>query len=207
MLSTNSSDTDTIQSLQSDTTPNVRLIIHHQFLGTKLASPVYIGYGVTCSLSPEQKVDVGSTMQASFNIDPSQEESIGILIYKLQMEDFDSSDEEIISEEEETTCTQLVMIWKAHISGEFYVDSFLIEHDRNHFWDRDGLMKLVKYRRLFNVQHGPVESTWSLHDDTVLVINLNVTHEEECRILEMTTYEGSTDNEDSQRPWHVDVDR
>jgi hypothetical protein len=59
----------TIQSSQDDTSPKVMLILHHQFPGIELTSPVYAARRATCYLIPDQSVDVGSTTQAGFNID------------------------------------------------------------------------------------------------------------------------------------------
>jgi hypothetical protein len=58
----------------------VKLIIHHQFPGIELVSPICAGKCATCYLSPDQSVVVGSTTQAGFNINPDEDESIGILI-------------------------------------------------------------------------------------------------------------------------------
>jgi LAS superfamily LD-carboxypeptidase LdcB len=58
-----SNDTDAIQSSQNDASSKVKLIIHNQFPGTELVSPLYYSDGVTCCLSPDQKVDIGSTTQ------------------------------------------------------------------------------------------------------------------------------------------------
>jgi hypothetical protein len=41
MTSTDGSDTDTTQSSQNDTPSKVKLMIHHQFPGIELVSPIY----------------------------------------------------------------------------------------------------------------------------------------------------------------------
>jgi hypothetical protein len=71
-------------------------MIHHQFPGIELASPVYASNFTTYYLSPDQIVDADSTMQAGFNIDPTQDESIAILMYKLQRKNIDQFDEKVI---------------------------------------------------------------------------------------------------------------
>jgi hypothetical protein len=195
----------TIQSLQNDTLAEVKLTIHHQFPGIELVSPVYASDCATCYLSPDQKVDVGSTMQASFNIDPGRNESIGALLYKLQKKNAGQSNEDGIFSEEEEACTQLLMIWKVNSSREFFVVSDLIEHD-NYVWDRDRLMEFAEYCRLFNAQHGPIEETWLIRDNTVLMTSLNIAREV-CYKLEMTISETSIKDDDTQRPRYIDVDR
>jgi hypothetical protein len=61
----------------------VKLIIHNQFPGVELVSPVYASEGAKRYLSPDQSVDFGSTTQAGFDIDLNQDEPTGALIYKL----------------------------------------------------------------------------------------------------------------------------
>jgi hypothetical protein len=197
MTSINNSDAGTIQSRQNGAPSEVRLIIHHQFPGVELVSPAYISTGATCCLSPDQSVDVGSIMQAGFNIDPDQE-SIGILMYKLQRKGIDQSNEE-------ATCIQLVVIWKVNSSKEFCVVSHLIEHDKDRIWDRDGLMRLTECYELFNIQHGSVEDTWLMRDNTVLMASLNVVCKEYYK-LEMTISETSI-KDDTQRLWYIGLDR
>jgi hypothetical protein len=204
-VSTDTSGIDTIQSHQNDA-PKMTLIIHHQFSGVELVSPVYWSLFAPCYLSPDQNVDVGSTVQVGFNIDSTQEWSLGALMYKLQRKNFDQSNENIVFSENEATCTQLVIICKANSSRELLVCSFLIEHDEGHVWDGAKLMKLTFKCELVNMQHGPIEEIWLIRNNTVLVASLNVACEGEFYKLEMTITEGSV-NEDTRRPWYIDVDR
>jgi hypothetical protein len=46
-------------------------------------------------------------------------------------------------------------------------------------------MKLAECYELFDMQHGSIEETWLMHDNTVLMTSLNVTHEAERYKLEM----------------------
>jgi hypothetical protein len=201
---TDGNDTDTIQSHQ-DNGPKMTLIIHHQFPGVELVSPVYFSLLGTCCLSPDQCVDAGSTMQASFNIDPDENQSTGILMYKLQRKNIDQPNVETISNEE-TKCIQLVIIWNVDNSKEFYINSLLIEHDEGHVWDRVMLMSLAFSCELFSIQYGPIEETYLMYDNTVLMTCLNAAYEEEYYKLEMTISEASIKN-DTQRPLYFDLDR
>jgi hypothetical protein len=188
MASTDNSDTDTIQSSQNDTLSKVKLVLYHQLPDIELVSPVYAGTGVTCYLPPDQKVDVGSTMQFVFDIDPDQVVSTGVLTYRLQRKNIDQSNEEAI-------CNQFVVAWKARISGEFHVYLGLRERKQGHIWDEDELMRLAELCKPLNVQHGPVEDTWLLHDGTELMTSLNMTYEESCYKLETIIYGESTNND------------
>jgi hypothetical protein len=196
-------DVDTIQLHQNSTPSKVKLIIRNQFPGIELVYPVYASDGTTCCLSPNQRVDVGSTMQASFSIGPDQE-PIGALMCKLQGKNIDEFSDEAISSEE-VTHIWLVMIWKVYKSGKFCIVSDLIEHDKSHVWDNNELMKLNEYYELFDVQYGPVEETWLMHDNAVVTTNLNIIREEEYYELEMTISEGSI-RDDTQRLHYIGLD-
>jgi hypothetical protein len=192
-------DTGAILEQSTDASLKVNLMIHHQFPGIELVSPICACDGATCYLSPDQSVVVGFTTQAGFNIHPDKNESIGILMYELNT---DPPNKEAISNEE--VCIQLVMIWKVHESGRFYAYSFLIEHDKNRVWDE--LMELARRYESFIMQHGPIEDTWLMRDHTVLMIRANVAFEEEYYKLEMTISEGSI-NKYTWRIWYIDVEK
>jgi hypothetical protein len=203
---TDSNDADIVQSSQNNAPLKVKLIIHHQFPGVELTLPVYACENATCHLSPDQSLDVGSMMQAGFSIGPTQDKSIGALICKLQRKNIDQSNEEVISNEEEETCIQLAIIWEVDSSKEFQIALFLIEHDKDRVWDRDGLMELVKWFALLNIQHSPIENTYLMHDNTVLMMRVNVACEEEYYKLEIILSEGSL-NKDTRRSWYIGLNR
>jgi hypothetical protein len=206
MESTDSSNADVSQSSQNDASSEVKLIIHHQFPGIELISSVYGSHGATCHLLPDQKIDSGSTVQTGFNIDPDESWSTGALMYKLQKRNMIRSNEDGTSNEDEATCTQLVIIWGVTEAGEIWVVLDLIEHDRSHVWDRDSLMKLVGRYRLFNIQHSPIENTWLIYGTAALMTRMKVAREEECYKLEITISETSI-KDDTKRSRYVKVNR
>jgi hypothetical protein len=200
MESAHTSDTNIIHPFQVDAPLEVRLSIHQQFPGIELVSPVYVSNGATCHLLPDQRVYVDSKTQVGFSINPDHEESIGALIYRLQRNNTDQP-------YEETTCIQLIMIWKINSSREFCVVSDLIEHDKDHIWDSIELMNRVAWYALFDMQHGPIEETWIIHGNIALITSLNVTREEECYKLEMTISETSIKDDYIQRPRYISLHR
>jgi hypothetical protein len=209
LLKTSTVDTsyiDSIQSLLNGAPLKVMLMIHHQFPDVELISPFYAGDGAVCHLSPDQRVDAESTIQSDFSIDLTQEESVGILMHKLQRKNINQSNEVVISSEEEVTCIQFVIIWKVNSSKEVCVDAFLMEHDNNYAWDESRLIKLAKCCKLSNVRDGSIKSTWSIYDNTVLRIILNVSREKGYCKLEITISEGSI-NKNTLRPRYIDLDR
>jgi hypothetical protein len=199
-------DADTIQPHQNDVPSKVKLVIRHQFPNIELISPAYIGKYVTCHLPPDQRVNVGSTMQAYFNIDLTRHEPIGVLMYRLQRKNVKPSNKDVMSNEEESTCIQLFIIWKVNRSKEFWVASYLIEYDKSHVLDKNGLVKLAKGCRVFNIQDVPVEDTWLIHDNAVLMTRMSVAREKAYYKLNMTISETST-NDDTQRLRYIDVNK
>jgi hypothetical protein len=199
MTSTDSSDISTIQPCQNGVLSKVMSLIHHQCSGIELVSPVYTGYGAACYLFPAQRVDVGSTIQVGFNIDLTQGESICILMYELK--NTKQFNKDAISSEDEVKCVQLLMILEVNHSKKFCVVSHLIEHDKAHVWDNDRLMRLAKQYMLYDI-HIPIEETWLMHDNTVLMTRVNVAREKACYKLEMTLSEASI-KYDTQRPLYI----
>jgi hypothetical protein len=207
MASTDSSDTSIIQTRQDGVSSKVELAIHNQFSGIRLVSPVYEGDSITCYLTPDQRVDAGSIMQAGFSIHPARIESIGVFMCKLQKKNIDQSNENITSSEEEAIYTQLIFIWKIYkLLGKFQMYSDLIDHDKRRIWNRDSMMKLAESYKLYDIKHSPVEYTWLIHDNVVLRTSLNVDHKEECYKLEMTISKGSIRN-DTKKPQYISLDR
>jgi hypothetical protein len=194
-----------IQSHQNSAPSKAKLIIRNQLSGFELASPMYVSHGATCYLSPDQKVDIDST-KVGFNIDPSQDKSISALMYKLQRKNVDEFNGEAVSSEDEATCIQLFIIWKVCKSGKIFVVSDLIEHDKDHVWNSDKLMKLTECSKLYDIQHGFIKKTWFMSDNTVLMTNLNITCEKEHCKLEIIISEGSI-NDNIQRPRYIPLDR
>jgi hypothetical protein len=205
MASTDSSDTDTIRSCQNDLPAKIRLVIHNQFPGIELVSPVYVSNNATDYLSSNQKVDVGATMQVDFNI-ASWKESVNAFIYKLQRKNIDQSNENNTSSEEEATCTQLVIMWTFNSYGMSCIHPFLIEHDEGRVWNVYDLVELTEDHKIFYTQYALTEDTWLMRDNSVLMTSLNETCEDGCYKLEMTISEASM-KDDTQRIMYIDMDR
>jgi hypothetical protein len=205
MTSTCSNVADNIQSRHNNASSKMKLVINNQFPGIELVSPLYFSNGAVCYLSPDQRVDVGSTMQAIFNIDPDQGLSTIALIYTLQRKNVDHSNEEPMSNEE-ATCIRLFVSWMFRSPEEIYVVSDLIEYDRDHVWDNVGLLRLTLHYRPVDIQDGTIEETYLMYDNAVLMTRADVTHEEEYYKLEMTISETSI-KDDTRRIQYIDLDR
>jgi hypothetical protein len=206
MVLIHNSNANTVQSYQNSVPTEVKLMIHHQLPGIELVSPIYASDGSTCHLLPDPRVDAGYTAQIGFNIDFTQDESIGALIYKLQRKSADQSNEDTTSNEDGAPCTQLIVIWNVNSFKDLYVYSRAIEQDQGYVWDSDRLMNLAKRYCLLGIQHCLIEETWLTHDGIAFMTNLNVTCEAECYKLEMTISEAIIDR-DAQRPWDLNLNR
>jgi hypothetical protein len=207
MSSTNNSNTDAIQSSQNDVPSKVVLAIHNRFPGIELVSLVYASKGTECYLLPDQKVDVDSTMKAGFNINPDQNAPAGVLVYKLQRKNINQSDNNIIYSENEEICTHIYIFWRIFNFKELQVVTQLMDHDENHVWDRDKLMCLAEQCSQYAAtEHGFIEKAWLMHDNTVLMIKIDVIREEECYKSEMIISEGSIKHA-TWRPYYIDMDR
>jgi hypothetical protein len=204
-ISTDGSDADIIRSLNKIHS-RVELIIHHQLPGVELVSPVYASNNAACYLLPDQRVDVGFTTQADFDVYFLGRDPVGILTYKLQKKNIDQSDGEVISSEDESRCIQLFIIWKIDSLKRFLAIPYLLEHDRDRVWDRDSLIKLANYYGLIYMQHGLIKLTYLMHDNTVLMTSLNAIYKERCYKLKLTITEGSI-KDDTIRPQYIGLDR
>jgi hypothetical protein len=193
----------TSQQYCNGASSEVKLMIHHQFPGIELVSPGYAYNGATCHLSPSQRVDAGSTTQIGFNITYSWEKPIGILMYELKRKNTRQSNKDATSDKDKTRCIQLAIIWEINSSKELCVISYLIEHDKRRVWDRYELMKLAKWYKKYDI-HIPIELTYLMHDNSVLMKRVNVTCED-CYKLEMIISKGSI-RYDTQRLLYIGLD-
>jgi hypothetical protein len=203
MTSTHTRGVNLIPFLHGGIPTVVDLIIHNQVPGIELVSPVYTGYGIEFDLSPNERVNFGSTTHISFDVDIPWEVTYGILMYRLQRKNFD---EGAMSSEEEVPYIYLAITWKVYGPREVGILSILMEHDKNCIWDENNQKKLDAWCNLVDPQDGSSEDTWLMHDNTVLMKRMNISREGIRYKIEFTISEGNI-NKDTQRPWYFGVDR
>jgi hypothetical protein len=189
---------DTRRRRRNSTPSRLKLMIRNLCPSIKLTYPVYVSNDATCYLSPDQTVNVGSTTQAGFKNNLFCKNSSGALLYMIQRKNTHGRNE--------VTCTQFLIAWEVRGSGELFIALDLIEHDKNRTLDKNGLAKLAKDQRGFNIQCGLIEDTWIMHDNTVLMTRVNVIRETKCYRLEMTISEASV-KDDTQRPRYIGLNR
>jgi hypothetical protein len=203
MASTDSGDTSIIQPYRNDTPSKVKLTIHNQFPDIELVFPMYSGDDVVCYLPPDQKVDAGSTTRVGFNINFSWRDPAGVLMYKLNRKNVKQFNKGAISNEDEAGCVRLLVAWKINYFNEFHVLSFLMEHDKGRIWDIDMLVGSADDCGPYDMQHGPIEKTWLMRDNTALLTRMNVTLKE-CYKLDLTISKTSI-KDDTWRPPYFDM--
>jgi hypothetical protein len=197
MASTQASTAGVIQPQQNDALSKVELVIHNHFSNIELIFSIYTGDIKACYLSPNQNVNAPSTTRAGFEIDPNQEESTGVLMYRLQRKNTEQTDE--------ATYLQLFIIWKVTSSKVFSVVLDLIEHDKSHVWNRDSLLKLAERYELANVQFNIIKANWLMYDNTMLLTWMNITRKK-CYKLDLFLVKTSTIL-DARRLQYIHLDR
>jgi hypothetical protein len=99
---------------------------------TKLVSPVYFGDGAICLKLFGQQVDIGTKMKASFEINISQDDFGGALLFKLQrysdsQHNIDTSTTE--DNEDEAMHVHMLVVWKLKDAKPF-VRATLVGHTK-----------------------------------------------------------------------------
>jgi hypothetical protein len=153
-------------------------------------------------------MDANTMTRASFGKSITNDDFVGVLIYKLQRKSGLESNVGNTSKEESSTSVQLLVILERKSWCGFSVRALLIEHSNTIAWDEDKLRELYSMRyALLNKCHLTenndvirkylIEDMWLLDDTTVLM-----TTSKQCRVnyvFEIAIYEG-TKKDDTMEP-------
>jgi hypothetical protein len=145
------------------------VIIHNQCLNIELISPVYFGNGVVCPKLSDQQIDINTEMKIRFEINTTQDEFEGGLLYKLHRNLHDQNDMDVsTTETHETKYVYMLVAWKMKDSKLFaYV--VLVEHTKEFIWNEDKLRKLYdKNHDLLEKYNGTISGTWFMDDNITL---------------------------------------
>jgi hypothetical protein len=171
--------------------------IYNQCSNTKLASPVYFGNGISFPTPPNQQIDTNTKMRVYFEINATQDNFEGALLFKLQryvgfndQHNIDTLTTE--TNKNDTKCVQLLVAWKVKDSKPFlYV--VLIEHAKEFIWDKNKLKSLYdKNHSRLKEYDDVIPDTWFIDDNIALktsfkarslkkVFELNISISEEER--------------------------
>jgi hypothetical protein len=182
--------------------------IHNPCSNIELVSPVYFGNGAVCPKLSDQQIDIGTEMNASFEIYTIQDEFEGALLYKLRrysdiQHTIDTSTKE--DKENEEKCIQMFIAWKMKDSKPF-VYVVLVEHSKEFIWDKDALRKLYnKNHNRLKEYNSIMPDIWLMDNDMVLKISFKVRGSKGNFELGISISE--EERNDYMRPLCVDFER
>jgi hypothetical protein len=186
-----------------------RVTVHNQCSNTELVSPVYFSNGAVCPKISDQQIDIGTAMNASFEINIVQNDFEGALLYKLQMY-FDSQyNIDTLTTEvsrKESTHIHMLVVWKVKDS-KLFVHVALIKHIKEFTWNEDEL------RNLYNKNHsrlkeysGIISDTWFMNNNMILKTSFRIRGSK--GIFEISIFISEEERADyAVRPLCVDLER
>jgi hypothetical protein len=156
-----------------------RVIIHNQCSKINLVSPIYFGNGAVCPKLSYQQIDINAKTRVCFEINATQDDFEGALLYKLQrhVKSDNRRNMNILTteiNENDAKCIQMLVAWKVEDS-KFFVLLALIEHAKKFTWDGDELKKLYYKNRLWLKRY--VSTTldiWSMDNNMALKTTFRV---------------------------------
>jgi hypothetical protein len=145
--------------------------IHNRCLNTELVSPVYVGNGAVCPKLSSQQMGISAAMRASFEINATQDEFEGVLIYKLQRySDSQHNMDMTITEtnKNEEKCVQMLIAWKVKNYKPF-LHVTLAEHAKEFTWNESELRKFHDKNRSWLKEYDSTTSyPWFMNDNMAL---------------------------------------
>jgi hypothetical protein len=180
--------------------PSVKLNINNQCLNFDLVSPTYaIGDGLELHRLPDHKVCAGDAISSGF-ISKSDNESNVVLIYRLQKCQAHESTE---TDEDASNTVHLLVVLNISGSKDLYADVLLVECDKR--LDKDDLNDFyLENSNQFRCLSDYATDTWSLDDNTALMITFEFMNED--RTLDITISEVKGYNS-TRMPVHIDLKR
>jgi hypothetical protein len=174
----------------------------------KLMSPVYFGNGAVCPKLSNQQTSIGAKMYASFEINATQYDFEGSLLFKLQRYSGNQYNIDISSteaNENETTHIHILAAWKVKGAKPF-VYVVLVEHTKEFTWNEDKLRKLCDKTSGWHKEYSATLTKWRIDDSMVLKTAFNARGLKSNFELSIFISEGERDNY-AMRPLHVDLER
>jgi hypothetical protein len=153
------------------------ILVHNQCSDFELTPLACFGHDVIWYRPPDQKVNTSATFRKKLN----KPEFGTVLLYKLQRKHPESNTDD-------TSATQLLIIWSVDNKHESRVQVLFIKHDNAFTWDEDKLKRFY-FRHSFSFKNDILKNTWQLDDTTILIPPLKwgkVKHTIEITISEGT---------------------
>jgi hypothetical protein len=181
--------------------------IYNQCSNIKLTSPVYFGNGVECPKLSNQQIDIGIKMNASFEINITQEVFEGALLFKLQRYSDNQYNMDMSTTEtnkSEATHVHMLAIWKVKDSKSF-IRITLVEHTKKFTWNEDKLRKLYHKNRGWLKEYCTISDIWLVDNNMVFKTTFG------ARVLKGTTELSISISEErydyAMRPLSIDFKR
>jgi hypothetical protein len=188
--------------------------IHNQCSNTKLVSPIYFGNGVIHPKLSDQQIDIGTKMRARFEINATQDDFEGALLFKLQRKKRGGNRFSIYLSDlfkleeysdEEVKCIQMLIAWKMKDS-KLSLHIALVEHSKKFTWNEDELKQLYYKNRSWLKGYNDTRSDTWIVDDTILKTTFNVRDLKGIPGLSISISEEEI-NDGAMRPLCVDLER
>jgi hypothetical protein len=179
-----------IHTISVERRPTMRVNIYNQCPGfRRLRNPKYFINGAYWNEYPDQGVDAGSMM--SVDLLPFLSTFEGILIYDLGCI--------------KSPNTRFLVTWKSEGYRKFCVFVYLVKYDDWCFWNKIKTEEYYqRYTSRLNTYTGPIEETWLLDDDTVLMTGLELDFTQRDGVLNIVISEGVEDKNTKRLEW-IDI--
>jgi hypothetical protein len=173
------------------------LTIQNRCSNIDLVSPVYFGNGVVCPKLSDQQLDIYATMRVQFEIHTTQDEFVGVLLYKLQrhsVSQYNMGTSIMEANTNEIKYVQLLIAWEMKDS-ELSASVVLVE--REIIWNEDELRKLYyENNNLLKKYNDVISDTWLMDDNMVLKttcrvknlkenfeLSISISEERDCYVM------------------------
>jgi hypothetical protein len=170
----------------------------------KLVSPVYFGNGVVFPKLSDQQIYIGTKMNASFEINTTQDDFKGALLYKLQR----YSDSQYSMENDKNKAAHVYMLtaWKM-VDKKPFVRIVLVEHAKEFIWNEEKLKKWYdKNHAWLEEFDSNTSDTWFMDDSMVLKTSFKARILK--KVLELIVFISEEEKSDhAVKPLCVDFER
>jgi leucyl aminopeptidase (aminopeptidase T) len=188
----------------------VCITIHNQCSNIELVKLVYFSNGAVCPQLSSQQIDIDTKTRASFEIDATQDEFEGALLYKLQRysnSKYNMDTLNIEANKNETKCVQMLVAWKV-TDSESFVYVVLVEHVKEFTWNEDELKKLYyENQHLLKESNGAISDTWFVENNVILKTTFKVRGLKGNFELSVSISEEEERYNYAMRPLCVDLER
>jgi hypothetical protein len=183
--------------------------IQNQCSNINLVSPVYFGNGVVCPKIFGQQIDISTKMNAIFEINATQDDFEGALLFKLQRYTDRQHNMNVlttVTDKCETVYIYMLAAWKVKDSKPF-VRVALVKHTKEFTWNEDKLKKLYyKNRQWLKEYDDTTSDTWSMDDNMIMKMSFKARNLKGNFELSISISEEERDDY-AMRPLYIDPER